>query len=76
VKGSAECVADGLEDVPAMLVDATPYEGVMPGECCAHGFRPGFPQSRAALDIREQQCDGASGKIGHRAVPRGARLAS
>jgi hypothetical protein len=65
----AEGVAAGLEDVAAMILDAMAQQRIVARQRRAHRCRMRLPQARAALDVREQQCDRAAGKVCHRSMP-------
>ena len=64
----AERVAARLEHVPFVIVDAVLEQRIMSRECRAHRRGVRFPQARAALDVGEQQRDGAGRKVCHRVV--------
>jgi len=75
VKRRAEGIAARLEDVAAVTFDAVPQQCVVASERRAHRRRVRFPQPRAALDVGQQQRDGASRKICHRGVAAGPKEA-
>ena len=56
VESGAKRIAPGLEDVAAMLADGLSKQSVVSRQRRAHRHALGFPQSRAALDIGEQEC--------------------
>src|SRR5689334_684462 len=66
VKSGAKSVAAGLENVTVMVVDAVTDQRIVARERRLHRRRVRFPQARAALDIGEEQRDGAGRKVCHR----------
>lgn len=58
-EGGAEGVADRLEDVAAVDRDDVTQQGVMALESDLHGRTVALPQIGAALDVAEQERDGA-----------------
>ena len=65
VERGAECVADDLKDKAGMRLDGVPQDDVV--ACLQRGPCRGvlLRQPGAAFDIREEEGDGASWKIGH-----------
>ena len=68
VERRAKRVTAGLEDVALVIVDAMAEQRIVTGERRAHRLGVRFPQTRAALDVGEQQRDGAGRKVCHRVV--------
>ncbi len=66
VERRAESVATRLEDMAVMIVDALAQQRIVTRERGAHRRGVRFPQARAALDVGEQQRDGAGRKVCHR----------
>ena len=71
MKRRAESVATRLEDVAVVIVDALAQQRIVARERGAHRRGVRFPQPRAALDVGEQQGDGAGRKV----LPSGPHMA-
>ncbi len=71
VKHRAEGIADDLEHLPAVRIDCTLQQHVMPRERNGCSLRMLLDQARRALDIGEQEGDDAIGQAAH-AGNRGA----
>jgi len=56
----AECVANGLEHIPTVRLDAAPQNCVMPPEGFLHSIAVRIPHARASFDVREEERDSAS----------------
>ena len=67
--GGAKGIADGLEDMAAVGFDGLAEQGVVVGEGETHGLGELLPELGAALDVGEQEGDGASGSLGHSGPP-------
>jgi hypothetical protein len=55
LEGATEGIADGLEDVAAMLAQGFAQDGVVPSQRRGHGRLMGLPQAGAAFDVGEQK---------------------
>ena len=68
VERRAEGIAAGLENVAVVIVDAMAQQGVVARKGGAHRHGVRFPQPRAALDVGEEQRDGAGREVCHSVV--------
>ena len=66
-KSGLHRVADRLEHHPALGLDCSSQEIEMMLHCQPHRGRVALPSRRASLDIREEESNGASRVVGHRA---------
>ena len=64
-EGHAEGIADGLEHMPLVGLDRLPQDGVVASQSRPHPLRLRLPQPRAALDVREEEGDGAGRRLNH-----------
>ena len=55
----AKCIADRLEDVPAMCRDCRAQQRIVTRQRRIHRITIALPPLRAALDVREEKRDGA-----------------
>ncbi len=69
VERRAEGVPARLEDVAVVIVDAVAQQRIVARERSAHRIGVRFPQPRAALDVGEEQRDGAGRNVCHRGSP-------
>ena len=65
IKRNTKGVADGLEHVAAASLERLAQQGIVPGKCHGHRVAMAIPETRTALDIREEKCDSACGRCGH-----------
>jgi hypothetical protein len=63
VERGAERIADDLEDVTVVRLDRFAQNRVMTGEECRQLTGKLLRQRRAALDVREEKCDGSRGEM-------------
>src|SRR4030095_4402066 len=71
VERRAEGVATRLEDVTVVIGDAVAQQRIVARERGAHRLGVRFPEPRAALDVGEEQRDGAGRNVCHRVLPSG-----
>ena len=64
-----EGIAHGLEDAAPMPRNRLPEDAIMPGTCHLHGSAMLLPAGGRALDIGEEEGDGARWQVGHRCCP-------
>jgi hypothetical protein len=70
VEGRVESVAGHLDDGASMALDRGARDLVVPRHRARGPTRVGFPQARAALDIREQVGDCRGSRLDHRCAGR------
>ena len=68
-KGRLRAIAYRLVERPPMFLDRLAQEHQLPLDGSEHCRPVSLPERRAALDVREEECDSAAGKIGHDRVP-------
>ena len=64
-EGRAEGVADGLEDLAGVGLDGLAHQGVVALERSAHRVGVRVPTPCRALDVGEEEGDGAGGELAH-----------
>jgi len=72
-KGGIDGIADGLEDMAAVLFDGVAEDGVVAREGSRHGGGMLLPQPGGALNVGEEKGDGAGRKLRHQAPPPARR---
>jgi hypothetical protein len=64
-KGGLHRIPDGLEVGPPMRLDRGIEQGNVTLDCSCHRLPVPLPERSAALDVGEEEGDGAAGEIGH-----------
>jgi hypothetical protein len=64
-EGGLGAIPDGLVEDPVMSGDEAVQDGQLPCYRRSHRLPVSLPQGRGALDVREQEGDGAAGQISH-----------
>ena len=72
-EGSAEGIADGLENIALMRFNALAHQGIVACKGGLHSVGVLLPKPCAALDVGEEKSYGSCGKNGHCTVSN-ARL--